>query len=89
VIALLEREGQLVVGLLVEDVGRITGGARDGDRAGLAAVAETIRRDPGLMELAGDVDVRVDNGSVLAPAGLLATHGRSSAAAVLLRDIVD
>jgi hypothetical protein len=70
------------IGLVV-----LTGGVfRQRDRAALVAVAETVRRDPGLMELAGDVEVRVDSGSVLAPAGLLATHGRAGAAATLLRD---
>jgi ADP-dependent NAD(P)H-hydrate dehydratase / NAD(P)H-hydrate epimerase len=70
------------VGLIV-----LTGGVfRQRDRAGLTAVAGTVRRDPGVMELAGDAEVRVDSGSVLAPAGLLATHGRAGAAATLLRD---
>jgi uncharacterized protein (TIGR01319 family) len=70
------------IGLVV-----LTGGVfRQRDRAALTAVAETVRRDPGLMELVGDVEVRVDGGSVLAPAGLLATHGRAGAAATLLRD---
>ena len=70
------------IGLIV-----LTGGVfRQRDRAGLSAVAETVRRDPGLMDLVGDVDVRVDSGSVLAPAGLLAAHGRASAVATLLGD---
>ncbi len=74
--------GRERIGLVV-----LTGGVfRQRDRAALIAVAETVRRDPGLMELAGDVEVRVDSGSVLAPAGLLATHGRAGAAATLLRD---
>ncbi len=70
------------IGLVV-----LTGGVfRQRDRAALAAVAETVRRDAGVMELVGDVEVRVDSGSVLAPAGLLATHGRGAAAATLLGD---
>lgn len=74
--------GRERIGLVV-----LTGGVfRQRDRAGLTAVAGTVRRDPGLMELVGDVEVRVDSGSVLAPAGLLATHGRAGAAATLLRD---
>ncbi|TCK20555.1 glutamate mutase L [Pseudonocardia endophytica] len=74
--------GRERVGLIV-----LTGGVfRQRDRAALTAVAETVRRDPGVMELAGDAEVRVDSGSVLAPAGLLATHGRAAAAATLLRD---
>lgn len=78
----LRRTGGDRTGLVV-----LTGGVfRQRDRAGLGAVAETVRRDPGLMELAGDVEVRVDSGSVLAPAGLLATNGRGVAAATLLRD---
>ena len=70
------------IGLVV-----LTGGVfRQNDPAGLAAVAETVRRDPVLMDALARVAVRVDSGSVLAPAGLLAAHGRGPAAETLLRD---
>ena len=65
----------------------LTGGVfRQRDTAGLSAVAETVRRDPVLMGPLAEVPVRVDSGSVLAPAGLLASHGRTPAAETLLRD---
>ncbi len=70
------------IGLVV-----LTGGVfRQRDTAGLSAVAETVRRDPVLMGPLAEVPVRVDSGSVLAPAGLLASHGRTPAAETLLRD---
>lgn len=70
------------IGLVV-----LTGGVfRQRDPAGLAAAAETVRRDPELVGPLGRATVRVDSGSVLAPAGLLAAHGRAAAAETLLRD---
>ncbi|MDN5914618.1 MAG: glutamate mutase L [Pseudonocardia sp.] len=70
------------IGLVV-----LTGGVfRQRDAAGLVALAETVRRDPVLMGPLAQVAVRVDSGSVLAPAGLLASHGRAPAAETLLRD---
>lgn len=70
------------IGLVV-----LTGGVfRQRDPAGLAAVAATVHRDPVLMGPLAQVDVRVDSGSVLAPAGLLAGHGREAAARALLAE---
>ena len=70
------------IGLVV-----LTGGVfRQRDPAGLAAVAETVRRDPVLLAALAQVDVRVDSESVLAPAGLLAAHGREEAARALLAE---
>ncbi|ALL75616.1 hypothetical protein AD006_10390 [Pseudonocardia sp. EC080610-09] len=68
------------IGLVV-----LTGGVfRQRDPAALAAVAETVRRDPVLPAMLAQVEVRVDTESVLAPAGLLAAHGREDAARALL-----
>ncbi|MBP2366019.1 glutamate mutase L [Pseudonocardia parietis] len=65
----------------------LTGGVfRQRDPAGLAAVAGTVRRDPVLMSALAQVGVRVDSESVLAPAGLLAAHGRDEAARALLAE---
>lgn len=70
------------IGLVV-----LTGGVfRQRDPAGLAAVAATVRRDPALMTALAQVDVEVDSESVLAPAGLLAAHGRERAAGALLAE---
>ncbi|MEV1291361.1 glutamate mutase L [Pseudonocardia sp. NPDC049635] len=68
------------IGLVV-----LTGGVfRQRDPAGLAAVAATVRHDPALRAALTQVDVAVDSESVLAPAGLLAAHGRERAAGTLL-----
>lgn len=70
------------IGLVV-----LTGGVfRQRDADGLAAVAETVRRDPVVLTALAQVDVRVDSESVLAPAGLLAAHGREAAARALLAE---
>lgn len=70
------------IGLVV-----LTGGVfRQRDSAGLAAAASTVRCDPVLMGPLAQVDVRVDSGSVLAPAGLLAGDGREAAARTLLAE---
>ncbi|MFP5069604.1 glutamate mutase L [Pseudonocardia nantongensis] len=70
------------IGLVV-----LTGGVfRQRDPAGLAAAAATVHRDPVLMGPLTQVDVRVDSGSVLAPAGLLVRHGREAAARALLAE---
>ncbi|WP_156819564.1 hypothetical protein [Pseudonocardia sp. HH130630-07] len=70
------------VGLVV-----LTGGVfRQRDAAGLAAVAATVRRDPVLLGVLAQVEVRVDSESVLAPAGLLASHGRHAAARSVLAE---
>ncbi|MBC3193767.1 glutamate mutase L [Pseudonocardia sp. C8] len=70
------------IGLVV-----LTGGVfRQRDPAGLAAVAGTVRHDPVLLPALAQVEVRVDSESVLAPAGLLAAHGRHGAARSLLAE---
>jgi len=53
---------------------------------GLAAVESTIRTDPELAGLLDGVRVVVDTDFTVAPAGLLAAHGRRAAAEALLRD---
>jgi len=53
---------------------------------GLAAVASTLRTDPELANLLDGVPMLVDTDFAVAPAGLLAAHGRSAAADTLLRD---
>lgn len=55
-------------------------------RGGLAAVESTLRTDPELAALLDGVRVVVDTDFTVAPAGLLAAHGRSAAAESLLRD---
>ncbi|WP_346009977.1 glutamate mutase L, partial [Pseudonocardia sp. SID8383] len=70
------------IGLVV-----LTGGVfRQRDAAGLAAAARTVRHDAVLAPLLARAEVRVDSESVLAPAGLLAAHGREVAAGGLLAE---
>ncbi|GAA2567553.1 methylaspartate mutase accessory protein GlmL [Pseudonocardia hydrocarbonoxydans] len=71
------------IGLVV-----LTGGVfRQRGRAnGLASVIATLRADPVLASVLADVEVVVDADFTVAPAGLLATHGRTDAAESLLRD---
>lgn len=70
------------IGLVV-----LTGGVfRQRDAAGLAAAARTVRHDAVLAPLLARAEVRVDSESVLAPAGLLAAHGREVAASGLLAE---
>jgi uncharacterized protein (TIGR01319 family) len=66
----------------------LSGGVfRQRDRAsGLAAVVSTLRTDPVLAPALADVPVVVDADFAVAPAGLLAARGRSTAAEALLRD---
>ncbi|BBG04422.1 MULTISPECIES: glutamate mutase L [Pseudonocardia] len=74
--------GDREIGLVV-----LTGGVfRQRDPAGLAAVAATVRHDPALTAALAQVDVEIDSESVLAPAGLLAAHGRERAAGALLAE---
>lgn len=69
-------------GLLV-----LSGGVfRQRDRAGLAAVASTLQADAVLAPLLDGTRVLVDGDFAVAPAGLLAAHGRPDAAAALLHD---
>ncbi|MBW0090614.1 glutamate mutase L [Pseudonocardia sp. KRD-184] len=53
---------------------------------GLGSVIATLCADPVLAAALGDVEVVVDADFTVAPAGLLATHGRTDAAEALLRD---
>jgi ADP-dependent NAD(P)H-hydrate dehydratase / NAD(P)H-hydrate epimerase len=53
---------------------------------GLAVVEATLRTDPVLAPVLDGVSVVVDADFAVAPAGLLAAHGRSAAAEALLRD---
>ncbi|MFC4947194.1 glutamate mutase L [Pseudonocardia sp. GCM10023141] len=53
---------------------------------GLAAVESTLRSDPVVAAALADVPVVVDADFTVAPAGLLAAHGRAGAAESLLRD---
>lgn len=53
---------------------------------GIAAVEATLRADPELAAVLSGVPVVVDTDFAVAPAGLLAAHGRSAAAETLLRD---
>ncbi|MDN5930525.1 MAG: glutamate mutase L [Pseudonocardia sp.] len=53
---------------------------------GLASVVATLRTDPVLVAALAGVEVVVDTDFTVAPAGLLATHGRAEAAESLLRD---
>ncbi|NMH97271.1 glutamate mutase L [Pseudonocardia acidicola] len=70
------------IGLLV-----LSGGVfRQRDPGGLAAVIATLRTDPVLAPMLAEVPVVVDADFAVAPAGLLAAHGRSAAAEALLRD---
>ncbi|MBW0135995.1 glutamate mutase L [Pseudonocardia abyssalis] len=71
------------IGLVV-----LTGGVfrQRGPGNGLAAVIATLRSDPVLAAALADVEVVVDSDFTVAPAGLLATHGRTDAAESLLRD---
>jgi ADP-dependent NAD(P)H-hydrate dehydratase / NAD(P)H-hydrate epimerase len=71
------------IGLVV-----LTGGVfRQRLRAGgLGVVVATLRTDPMLAPLLGDVPVVVDSDFAVAPAGLLASRGRTTAAETLLRD---
>ena len=71
------------VGLVV-----LSGGVfRQRDRSGgLAAVVATLRADPVLAPALADVPVVVDADFAVAPAGLLAARGRTTAAEALLRD---
>ncbi|MEJ8281488.1 glutamate mutase L [Pseudonocardia spirodelae] len=70
------------IGLVV-----LTGGVfRQRDAAGLAAAARTVRHDGALCAALGGAEVVVDSESVLAPAGLLAAHGREAAARSLLAE---
>jgi hypothetical protein len=71
------------IGLVV-----LTGGVfrQRGSGNGLASVIATLRTDPVLAAALADVEVVVDTDFTVAPAGLLATHGRAEAAESLLRD---
>jgi ADP-dependent NAD(P)H-hydrate dehydratase / NAD(P)H-hydrate epimerase len=71
------------IGMLV-----LSGGVfrRHDPYGGLAAVEATLRSDPELAGVLGGVPVVVDTDFAVAPAGLLAAHGRSAAAETLLRD---
>jgi hypothetical protein len=71
------------VGLVV-----LSGGVfrRRDPHGGLAVVESTLRTDPELVALLAGVRVVVDTDFTVAPAGLLAAHGRSAAAESLLRD---
>lgn len=71
------------VGLLV-----LSGGVfrRRDPWGGLAAVESTLRTDPVLASTLAGVPVVVDADFAVAPAGLLAAHGRGAAAEALLRD---
>jgi uncharacterized protein (TIGR01319 family) len=73
-----------------QDLGLVvlSGGVfRQRDRAGgLAAVVSTLRTDPVLAPALADVPVVVDADFAVAPAGLLAARGRTTAAESLLRD---
>ena len=66
----------------------LSGGVfRQRDRSGgLAAVVATLRADPVLAPALADVPVVVDADFAVAPAGLLAARGRTTAAEALLRD---
>lgn len=55
-------------------------------RGGIAAVEATLRADPVLEPALRGVQVVVDDDFAVAPAGLLAAHGRNKAAESLLRD---
>ena len=54
--------------------------------AGLATMVATIQADPVLAPALAGVPVVVDDDFAVAPAGLLAAHGRTAAAEALLRD---
>ncbi|SHK57736.1 conserved hypothetical protein [Pseudonocardia thermophila] len=70
------------VGLVV-----LSGGVfRQRTAAGLTTVERTIRADTELAPAVGDAPVAVDADFAVAPAGLLAAHGRTEAAESLLRD---
>lgn len=71
------------IGLVV-----LTGGVfrQRGSGNGLASVIATLRTDPVLAAALAGVQVVVDTDFTVAPAGLLATHGRAEAAESLLRD---
>ncbi|MCO1654716.1 glutamate mutase L [Pseudonocardia humida] len=66
----------------------LSGGVfRQRERPGaLAAVVSTVQADPVLAEALREVPVVVDADFTVAPAGLLAAHGRGAAAEALLRD---
>lgn len=53
---------------------------------GLAAVESTLRNDPVVADTLRDVPMVFDADFTVAPAGLLAAHGRAAAAESLLRD---
>jgi len=68
------------VGLVV-----LTGGVfRQPDQNGMEAVRRTLRTDPVLRGLLEHCPMAVDDGFALAPAGLLASRGRSKAARTVL-----
>jgi hypothetical protein len=68
------------VGLVV-----LTGGVfRQPDADGLEAVRLTLRTDPVLGPVLGGCPMAVDDGFALAPAGLLAAHGRPESARTVL-----
>jgi uncharacterized protein (TIGR01319 family) len=71
------------IGLVV-----LTGGVfrQRGPSGGLAAVLATLRADPVLAGPLDGVEMVVDADFTVAPAGLLASHGRTAAAEALLRD---
>jgi uncharacterized protein (TIGR01319 family) len=71
------------IGLVV-----LSGGVfRQRQRPGaLAAVVSTLQADPVLADPLREVPVVVDADFAVAPAGLLAAHGRTAAAEALLRD---
>lgn len=64
----------------------LSGGVFRQRSGGLGVVVSTLRSDPALAEALSGVPVVVDADFAVAPAGLLAAHGRSEAAESLLRD---
>jgi uncharacterized protein (TIGR01319 family) len=75
-------DAEHAVGLVV-----LSGGVfRQRATAGLAAVAATLAADAELAPVLAGVPVVVDGDFAVAPAGLLAAHGRTEAADALLRD---
>ena len=57
---------------------------RQPDQNGMEAVRRTLRTDPVLRGLLEHCPMAVDDGFALAPAGLLASRGRSKAARTVL-----
>jgi len=64
----------------------LAGGVFRQRRGALDSVVSTLRADPELAAVLDEVPVVVDADLTVAPAGLLAAHGRGAAAETLLRD---